>query len=632
MKKILCILGLSLSFSATSIAQYGLPEVNAPGRTSKEIKPTNLAPGQAEFIGFRNPETDDLGWQPSLTKPSENESEDNELLERIKKAKNALKAQVTSTENTSTAAKTTILPPTLDTNWIGVPTSPYSTPLDNTMAISNGGKIIAFVNSKVGYFNTAGTMSFSKDIYALIGDATLVNNMCDPKVVYDNVNDRFIFYTQICDLVPANSKVILGFSKTNDPAAGWYFYKLSGNPLSDNSIFDYPKMGMSKDEVFVTGNLFKVTGSSTSFNQAIIYQVAKAPCYTGGTISVKKYTGISGAFTILPATYGLSGSYGPGIFCVSSDGATGGSYDYKLYRISNTIASGSSALTVTTVPTTFYSTAGDANQQGTSHTLNTGDSRALDGFYLHGYVSFVHNVDVGSGYCGIQLVRVKVADATSTTFALGAIGTADKCYAVIAPLTNDSLDKSVIMGYNESGTAFYPRTMAVSVSNSGVYSASTTVKAGVSYVNYGFGGTSDRWGDYNGICKRYNSNPSASWMAGMYGNSSKQWNQWVAKIRGVSNTGVPEVEQEEVISSSVYPNPVYDNFSVKFDIKERKDLVVDIIDMQGKVVAQLYKGIADKGENVFSFNKANLSAGVYFLRIFGNSSILKSEKIIIENK
>ncbi len=632
MKKILFILSLSLSFSATSFAQYGLPEVNAPGRQSKEIKPTDLAPGQVEFIGFRNPETDDLSWQPSLTTISENESENNELLERIKKAKNRQKALINAGENTETAAKTTILPPTLDTNWIGVPTSPYSTPLDNSMAISNGGKIVAFVNSKVGYFNTAGTMSYSKDLYALIADATLVNNMCDPKVVYDNVNDRFIFYTQICDLVPANSKVILGFSKTNDPAAGWYFYKLSGNPLSDNSIFDYPKMGMSKDEVFVTGNLFHVSGSSTSFNTAIIYQVAKATCYAGGTMSVKKYAPISGAFTVLPASYGLAGSYGPGIFCVSSDGATAGSYDYKLYRISNTIASGSAALTTSTVPTTFYSTAGDANQQGTTHTLSTGDSRALDGFYLHGYVHFVHNVDVGSGYCGLQVVRVKVADATCTTFALGAVGTADKCYGVIAPLTNDSLDKSIIMGYNESASTFYPRTMAVSLSNSGVYSASTTVKAGVSYVNYGFGGTSDRWGDYNGICKRYNSTPSASWMAGMYGNSSKQWSQWIAKIRGVSNIGVPEIEQEEVTASSVYPNPVYDNFSVKFELKERKDISVDIIDMQGKVVAQLYNGIADRGENVFSFNKANLATGVYFVRIFGNSSMLKSEKIIINDK
>lgn len=279
-----------------------------------------------------------------------------------------------------------------------------------------------------------------------------------------------------------------------------------------------------------------------------------------------------------------------------------------------------------------YSTPGDADQKGTTRKLNTGDCRALDGFYLHGYIHFVHHKDAGSGYSGIGYVRVKVSNATSTESVYSAVGTADKCYPAITPLTNDSNDKSVLIGYNESSTSFYPQTSAVTCSdNMNFWSASTLVKAGVSFVSYGFGGSTDRWGDYNGICRKYNSNPPASWMAGMYGNSAKQWSQWIAKIRGVSNIGVPEVSTEEM-DISVFPNPVYDNCSIKFNLKERTEVSMRLVDMQGKVVKDLYKGIAEQGENSFSFNKANLSTGTYFLHITGNANLIKNEKIIIGDK
>jgi hypothetical protein len=629
-KKYLCILGVILSVSTTtSFAQYGKPAVEAKGNIEGKYLPTDLEPGQAEFIGFRNPASDDLNWQPSLSKTSENESEDNELLEKIKAAKGRLRAQAQGLGEAAPSAKTTTVPPVVDTNFIGINNGGGSTPLDNTIAISNGGKIVAFVNSKVSYYTTAGTATYTKDLYTLIGDASLINNMCDPKVVYDNVSDRFIFYTQICDLVPNNSKVILGFSKTNDPAAGWYFYKLSGNPLNDASIFDYPKMGMSNDEIFVTGNLFHVSGTTSTFNQAIIYQVAKAPCYAGGTISVKKYTGITGAFTIVPASYGLSGSYGPGIFLVSSDGATAGSSSYKLYDITGNIASGTSSCVVYGIPaTTSYSTPGDADQMGTGHKLNTGDCRAMDGFYLHGYVHFVHNTDAGSSYSGISYVRVKVSNFTATQSLFSAVGTADRAYPAISTMTNDSLDKSVLIAFNETSTTAYPCAKVVSCGNNFAWSTPVLVKAGVSYVNYGYGGATDRWGDYTGMCRRYNSNPAVSWMAGMYGNSSKQWSQWIAKIKGTTNIGVPEIATDDV-DMKVYPNPVYSDCSIKFSIKERMNLSVNIIDMQGKVVKDLYSGIADAGESVFSFNKANLSAGTYFVRIMGGTTLIKSQKIVI---
>jgi hypothetical protein len=74
-------------------------------------------------------------------------------------------------------------------------------------------------------------------------------------------------------------------------------------------------------------------------------------------------------------------------------------------------------------------------------------------------------------------------------------------------------------------------------------------------------------------------------------------------------------------SMSLYPNPVNTNqtpeVSVVFNFNQRQDLVVQIIDSQGKLMW------ADKWFNAlqvpFSLNVANLSSGLYFVRVQGKN-------------
>ncbi len=624
------VFGLSYSSIAQTETPTETPSIDPQKKFDKQILPVVARPDQGEFIGFRNPASADLKWLPSLTKISKNESEDEEALEKIKEAKERLRESYRQNNTDQTAEKTTALTgPTLGTNFAGIDNGGGSTPLDNSIAISNGGKIVAMVNSKIRYYTTTGTYTYTNDLPTLVGDASLSTNMCDPKVIYDVVKDRFIIYMQTCDATAASSKVILGFSKSNDPAAGWYFYKLTGNPLGDASWFDYPKMAVTTAEFFVTGNLFHE--GSNSFNQAVIYQVDKNACYSGGALSWHYWPVGGGAFTILPVSYGMTGSYGPGMYAVSTPGDYFGLYQIKLYNITNTKASGTAVLNVYDVTTTAYGPAGNADQQGTSHTLNTGDARALDGFLLRGKIHFVFNTDGGGGYCGINYNRLDIKTLTNQSTTYAHSGTSDVCYPALAAMTNDSNDKSVIIAYNETSTTFYPRTMAISVSNNFAWSTPLIVKAGTGYVNYGFGGGTDRWGDYTGMCKKYNDVPATLWMAGMYGNTSHTWSQWIAQLTGKTNIGVPTVSEESV-DVKVFPNPVVDIYNISFKLKERQELTIVITDMQGKVVKDLYKGIAEAGDNVFTFNKANLSTGVYFLNIAGDSKFLKTEKIVIENK
>ncbi len=633
MKKYLFVLSLFAGLCNSSIAQDETTTKVKQEHLVKELSGIRPTPIEVKFIGFSNPVSSiDPDWLPTMTDISENESENDELLERIKAKKNALKqSRDFQLENSGAQYKTTAVDtPVLSTNFIGLTNGGTNTPLDNTLAIADSNYIVAFINSKVAYYNTAGLQTNSKSLYTLINDPTLANNVCDPKVIYDNVAKRFIFFAQVCDQIPANSKIIIGFSKFQNPAAGWYINELSGNPYGDGCYFDYPKMAVSSDELFVTGNLF--IASSGTFKKCVVYQIPKAPGFAGTPITTAvKYT-ISSAFTVLPAGKGQSGAYGPGIFMVSTAGSTSGSGIFRLHEITNNVASGSAILNTYNISTTTYSPAGDAPQSGSSILLNTGDSRAQDGFYLNGFVHFVHNIDAGSGYSGICYNRVDVTAMSNTRSVFKVAGT-DIVYPAIASSSNVATDKSVIIAFNQVSSSMFPRTCAVACDAGMNWSAITQVKPGASYVHYSWSTTAtDRWGDYTGMCKRYSDPAGSVWMAGMYGNTSHNWSQWIAKILpGGTPSNVAAVVKEET-TAKVYPNPVTDFYNVKFDLDSRQQIVINITDMQGKVVVELYNEMTEKGEKIFSFNRANLAAGVYVINIIGESINIKNERIVVASK
>lgn len=81
----------------------------------------------------------------------------------------------------------------------------------------------------------------------------------------------------------------------------------------------------------------------------------------------------------------------------------------------------------------------------------------------------------------------------------------------------------------------------------------------------------------------------------------------------------------------IFPNPIVDIFKIEFSLPENSELSITITDVQGKLVKYLFKGMAIKGENIFSFDKSNLTQGIYFLNIQTDKNTIKNDKIIIAN-
>ncbi len=583
----------------------------------------------APCMGTRNEPSEDLNWQPLIITKNvehENPSPDEELLEKIKTEKQKLKDNYEQERMNQPEQdlSTNSVAPVVGKNYSGNQNNGGS-PMDNCIAVSDAGIVVSVANTTIRVYDANGNLKYNKFVLSAISDSA-ITDVCDEYVIYDRGADRFIAFAEECSANYSTSQLLMLFSKTNNPATGgWWYYKLSGNPFTSQfDWFDYPKMAVTDNDLYISGNLF----NGTSFDEAAVWQIRKSDAYAGNaTLTYQVWHGIAGGpFTICPVGEGQGGSYGPGCYLVAT--TSSGSSGIKFYQITNDVG-GTPApqLKYNSILTAAYSPPADASQKSTTVKLKINDCRVMNGFYLNGIVHFVFNTDWNGGYSGIYYGRINAAAKTITSKLFGGIGF-DIGYPSVSSFTTSSTDKSVMIGYGRTGPSIFPEMRVVNCDDGMNWSASVLVKSSDSCVIDGSALSITRWGDYTGTARRHNSGAASIWMSGMVGSIYNYWNSWIAEIHEVT-VGINEVGNAPLVNSKIYPNPVSNFFQLEFNLSQASDVQIDIYNMEGKLVKDLFKGKAYQGDNEFSFNKSNLSWGVYFLTIRSDSNILKSEKIVV---
>ena len=165
-----------------------------------------------------------------------------------------------------------------------------------------------------------------------------------------------------------------------------------------------------------------------------------------------------------------------------------------------------------------------------------------------------------------------------------------------------------------------------------------TIQAGSGYVNayaqsIGGGMQGNRWGDYSAAARDYSSNPPTIYCYNTYGNNSADWVNYVSALKSVASA--PNgIESAQAIEPKllVFPNPIVDIFLIKFTAEKNEMVTINLYDVQGKLVKEIYKADCLQGENLFTFNKGALGAGSYLLEIVLGNKIVKTEKIILLEK
>lgn len=505
------------------------------------------------------------------------------------------------------------------------------TPPDNSIAISNGGIIVSADNNSLDIFSDIGDSLRRVRLDTLLKDLSFSFLRFDPKVEYDFLTDRF-YLTLATGNLASLSNVALLISKTNDPRDGWWEYPIPAiDPMLQGAWIDRPTIGHNNRDLFVT--MTTVDDSTGLPIGNMMFQIEIASVLNGGPMNYLRWHDILNGsgnidFHLEPASLGQVGTYGPDFYMVSTEGDSG--EFVHLYHLDSV------GINAYAIATSYYQFPAIASQLGSTDVLSVKDCKVMSAFYLNRKVHFVFHFDIGFAYAGISYNKISVDSLTNTRDTWGLVNTFYYAYPAIASYGVDSTDESVMIAFLRSGETIYPQACVVNYDNG--WSPNTKiVKNGLGFVD-AQATIFERWGDYSGICKRFNSINPGVWMAGQYGaghsvnqyGSQDAWNTWIAEIGDGRSIAVPETEGTKPHSLVLWPNPTSGMLNVQIDGGIRSMVELEILDIFGSKHGS-YKCLGNPAgitHLTIPLDELKLSQGIYFIGSTSNG--IGYEKFVVE--
>lgn len=522
--------------------------------------------------------------------------------------------------------------------------NPYSssTPTDNDIAVSDSGIVVSVINTNIHIYDTK--TSIASPVKSLSAFTTPVNSKhqeFDPKVMYDPKADKFVLMCPV-GFVDSTSKIIVGFSQTNDPNGNWNLYTLPGNPLNNNLWSDYPMISMTEKELYLSINLLYNDSSwQTGFVETVIWQMKKDSGYAGLPLGSYLHHNIKfngKAIRNLCPAKGGSKLYGPNMFFVSNRNLASQNDTVFVVEVTDTIgAPTNTVLTKALVTPQPYYFPPSGRQTVATQSLATNDARNLGAFYENNKIQYVHNTNNPlNNHVTIYYGTIDNPQSATPTINGYIINndTIDFAYPNISYAGLNNTDNTAIISFDHSSNKILPGVSAIKTDASGNFSNVLRIKNGTAYVNV-LSDNLERWGDYSGSQRRYNK-PGEVWMSGYYAynvntlTNKNKHGAWVAQLAidpGMV-TGLTTIVKNNETPTLVFPNPAQDQFNIDIHLTQPEYLNFELYDANGKLVEVLLRDWVKTKDNTFNFSLRDVSNGIYFLKITGNYNTSITKKII----
>ncbi len=91
-------------------------------------------------------------------------------------------------------------------------------------------------------------------------------------------------------------------------------------------------------------------------------------------------------------------------------------------------------------------------------------------------------------------------------------------------------------------------------------------------------------------------------------------------------TSVPQTVQTE--QTTLYPNPTDSKVNIEFNLSEFSHVSINILDIEGKVLENLYNGKLNSGKHSFYWDCSEYLSGTYYCRIEAEN-FQKTLKVLI---
>ncbi|MCB1582073.1 MAG: tandem-95 repeat protein [Xanthomonadales bacterium] len=378
-------------------------------------------------------------------------------------------------------------------------------------------QVVNVFNTTIEFYDKDGTNGSTRSLETFFAPVSPLNFTFDPKVLYDQYEDRFVVITlerqDTAGGDPDNtSRVLVAVSATSDPNGAWFMHAFNSEVTISGTDrwFDYPGFAVDEEVIYITGNMFGY--GAGGYGGVRLWMIDKSGFYAGGAVSVigplNPYAGGGSSITTQPAhTYGTTPT-GMGTYLMSySRLASGGTEFWQTVRVDNPLGAVSF--------TQQYVAVGDiepngsalpsAPQSGTGLTLETNDPRVLDAVWRAGQVFTTATIESNTDL-GETSASWLVFDANGGAIALDDFGVIDgedisAGTFTFFPSIAVNADGGIGVGYSASSPSIFPGSY-FSVRSpsdaSGTMRQAEAIRPGTDFYHRTFGGT-NRWGDYSAV-------------------------------------------------------------------------------------------------------------------------------------
>ncbi len=388
----------------------------------------------------------------------------------------------------------------------------------------------------------------------------------DPKVIYDHFENRWVMVWLHVDDPTSTSYYLISVSDDDDPIGSWNNWALPSNVNGNTPAGnwgDYQGVGYDDKGLYLTSNQFSF---SSSFQYVKIRIIPKADIYAAspGAVTWNDLWNISypntssSAFGLRPARMKTASPDGNYYFAVQ--GRFTVNTNIGVFTLRDPL--GSPVLTSNSVSVTTYRSPSDPDQLG-------GGSPRIDGggfnfrnepVYQDGSLHIVHSVANGI-LSNVRYIEVDIPSMTAVRDL--SLGTTKHYHTYPAIAVSEEND--VLLTYSRSsGDEYMGAYFTILRNGSTTPVGSITLQEGKANYVKTFGGTRNRWGDYNGAYTDP-ADPSQFWVSTEYVANTNTWGVWVAGIRTIPYDDAFIAQDKELLD--------FEDIEASFESDEQKVVI-----------------------------------------------------------
>jgi hypothetical protein len=293
-------------------------------------------------------------------------------------------------------------------------------------------QIVETVNNTLRVYSKTGVTACTFLLSSFLGTT---DSLTDPRVLYDNLNARWLFSITLRPASTTSTPAIwAAASQGSNPCAGWTVYRLtfSGGSYPAGTFLDQPRIGQDRNALLMATDNFTPT-SGLNFT---VFGIQKSQLYSGARVS---FSAFNTASRVTPASNaGIPMVATSASYFLGSVPGTG----YRLYKLTNSGGTGAVLTLQATISSSFNAPSRQVKQPGTTTTLDPSDGRIawspmFDGTFLW----FAHGFDL-AGFPTVRYGAINV-NTNGVTVAIAYHNG-----------TSDDFNPSIAIGLNPGGGAF----------------------------------------------------------------------------------------------------------------------------------------------------------------------------------